>query len=927
MASTSGVQQQSQQQQFQQQFKCKECGLALNSAESLEVHKQYHEGNLMQQWALKEEKNNNMTKQQSAGTKREFTTNIPLNSPDIQKKSPEYNRTTPEGLFGHPPTPQSYQSASSPYNENSSAFSPNFQNYSNIAKSGDSSPASQQQQNHYQQQNFSPFPEQQQQHFFNLDHNNLYTYEVQPNKPAIPGQNFRYQPYSRMQYYEASKSQGPTSPAYPPQPTPSPSPKQCDKCGYVCESAAQLIEHNNLTHSQNYPQSNHFIFDQQPPHLKEDDASQSEILDLDSQKVVHPEWTNQKEGDKLKIESGIPHSVSAMLNPWSTSNQPQQNTAMFLNEHGMYLSPSSEQKLFHNISEANKVYPGDQKIFTQLENQNFLSNGVSSSNSEIVQQGYRPFEHLPTAPSSVVTSTQVPQVPTVVTSGTPNPKSSNWKSNEARRPKTYNCTACNKWFTSSGHLKRHYNTTLHKNAVKSSGQPDPASLPISAHHHPTRDSAQSKDDRGTNSNSPRDDSRGEDSNGMTAQYDNRIGPMPGLLQHPPNGPMGAGSSLPGTGSQLMQNTASFSTLPMGSPPNGEAGLSSPDSRGLLSTTTYNTMMPHHPNHHMVTPMEAATQFQMYPNGYAPHVTQATDTITSNLNTTGEAQNQYVVQQETQPLPSFAQISAHKFNTAGYANVGGLGTVTVPTSLTFFNTDVFDLTDMSRNIVFREDNVGYNMGIITQQEQQSNDIGQVSQQSLSPTSSNNNNEVNFAELSDSSNISYLSPGSSQTLSQSLTVSTESQSDSNKENEDINTSTGSPSISSTVSNEDLSKTTCYHCNKVFNRPCYLTQHNRTCHNGEKPFKCSRCGKRFATDETYKVHVEKHAGNKPHKCLRCPKMFNHKTDLRRHVCCHTGKKPFACEICGKGFIRKDHMVKHKETHYRKKQRNKVKQVYRKS
>ncbi|XP_014208958.1 uncharacterized protein LOC106639717 [Copidosoma floridanum] len=61
-----------------------------------------------------------------------------------------------------------------------------------------------------------------------------------------------------------------------------------------------------------------------------------------------------------------------------------------------------------------------------------------------------------------------------------------WKSNEARRPKTYNCTACNKWFTSSGHLKRHYNTTLHKNAVKQSNMPDPATQPISSHHHPNR---------------------------------------------------------------------------------------------------------------------------------------------------------------------------------------------------------------------------------------------------------------------------------------------------------------------------------------------------------------------------------------------------------------------------------------------------------
>jgi hypothetical protein len=65
-------------------------------------------------------------------------------------------------------------------------------------------------------------------------------------------------------------------------------------------------------------------------------------------------------------------------------------------------------------------------------------------------------------------------------------KNPNWKTNESRRPKTYKCEACNKWFTSSGHLKRHYNTTLHKNAVKQSGAADPATLPASAHHHPGR---------------------------------------------------------------------------------------------------------------------------------------------------------------------------------------------------------------------------------------------------------------------------------------------------------------------------------------------------------------------------------------------------------------------------------------------------------
>lgn len=110
-------------------------------------------------------------------------------------------------------------------------------------------------------------------------------------------------------------------------------------------------------------------------------------------------------------------------------------------------------------------------------------------------------------------------------------------------------------------------------------------------------------------------------------------------------------------------------------------------------------------------------------------------------------------------------------------------------------------------------------------------------------------------------------------------------------------------------------CDICDKVFNKSCYLTQHNKTFHSGEKPFKCSRCGKRFPCDASHEEHVAKHTGAKPFKCTQCPKAFNHKTDLRRHMCLHSGSKPYTCSTCGKGFIRKDHMVKHTETHTKKK------------
>jgi hypothetical protein len=133
-----------------------------------------------------------------------------------------------------------------------------------------------------------------------------------------------------------------------------------------------------------------------------------------------------------------------------------------------------------------------------------------------------------------------------------------------------------------------------------------------------------------------------------------------------------------------------------------------------------------------------------------------------------------------------------------------------------------------------------------------------------------------------------------------------------NNRINTAKNSIFKSMSISSGSLHK--CVDCDKVFNKACYLTQHNKSFHSGHKPYKCDRCGKRFMIEITYEQHLAKHAGEKPYKCDVCPKQFNHKTDLRRHMCLHTGMKPFQCNICSKGFIRKDHMLKHCETHRRK-------------
>lgn len=971
MAGNSGVQQQSHQQflQTNSPFHCKECGISLNSAESLEVHLQYHKENLLKHWAIQaassngEETNNNTTK---GNVKRELISNNTVAAADssdsLQKKSPEYSRATPDTLYAHPPTPQSYQSASSPYQNNDTAnFSPNFQNFQQIKTEKSSPTPSQQNQFHQTYNNFAD-PQ-----YFSMEHNQTQQYpqdsfvqkSAPPNSPYV-----RYHPYQSQQntYERQPQAQvSSSSPAYPPQPTPSPSPKVCDKCGYVCDSAAQLIEHLNMAHPPtpaphlaSYQSNQHFMYDHHS--IKQEEPSESEILDLDSHKVVHnifPDDEKRQDG-----ESSNPHSVTGMLNSWPQS-QPQQKLfrGPEQQQRGVFMN-AAEQKVFvqsipENISD-NKMFPSEQKLFQphQIHNQDFLGNGVTTTTQENAgnmicqpaQQSYRPFEHMhPSPPNApVISSTQVPSNPSQPPSGG-SQKSSSWKSNEARRPKTYNCTACNKWFTSSGHLKRHYNTTLHKNAVKSSGQPDPASLPISAHHHPARDNNLSKqvDDR-PQSNSG-DDMRSDETNGMPPQFD-RLTAMPGLLQQPPNGPYDRQPApnihhTPPLHSPMSHSPMAHSPMPPqhqspigshlnpnlsnGSPPNGEAGLSTTnlDSRGLLSigTPPINTGSTHHgfnmaPQHLMS--MEN-NQFQMYPNELAPHVTQAM--AINNLNTTGDfAFGSTLISQveDNQPLPSFAQIHTHRYGIIGYdiANVGGGGTATTPFS---YYSEPQNVSEF-RTVMYRYNTEDYNKLTVLPSEEQT-EMQDEYILGYSPNHNNNHEEdISMVSIeSESESKIHIMEETKMQIMEDIKQRLEAQPKSPEKahtKRDYEETTGSPLISSTVNKPGLHK--CYDCDKVFNKACYLTQHNKTFHSGDKPFKCSRCGKRFSCEITYQEHLSKHAGDKPHKCDLCPKQFNHKTDLRRHMCLHTGQKPYACDTCGKGFIRKDHMMKHCETHVRKTQ-----------
>ncbi|XP_002027183.2 uncharacterized protein LOC6602052 [Drosophila persimilis] len=94
-------------------------------------------------------------------------------------------------------------------------------------------------------------------------------------------------------------------------------------------------------------------------------------------------------------------------------------------------------------------------------------------------------------------------------------------------------------------------------------------------------------------------------------------------------------------------------------------------------------------------------------------------------------------------------------------------------------------------------------------------------------------------------------------------------------------------------------CEHCGKRFHGDYNLLTHMFKQHNqGEPPFLCSQCPRRFERQHDMEKHILRAHCERKFQCKFCDKFFSVECDLKVHTKVHTGERPYVCDMCGKGF-----------------------------
>ena len=68
----------------------------------------------------------------------------------------------------------------------------------------------------------------------------------------------------------------------------------------------------------------------------------------------------------------------------------------------------------------------------------------------------------------------------------------------------------------------------------------------------------------------------------------------------------------------------------------------------------------------------------------------------------------------------------------------------------------------------------------------------------------------------------------------------------------------------------------------------------HAGERPHKCSTCGKAFSWASNLAVHMRVHSGERPCEGSTCGKAFAQSGDLVKRTRVHSGERPYEWPKC---------------------------------